>query len=520
MQTQHPDIVLLVLDTQRADRLSCYGHPGEISPFLDELAAESTRFQNAVAAAQWTIPSHASMFTGVYPRVHNTVQSYSVLPPSLPTVAERLRDAGYYTAAFCNNPLVGVINNGLRRGFYSFLNYSGLLTSRPNQAGIPSNWLDRYRQEFKRLLAGLLNQVQDTFARSEAMLALSFTPIMVPLWQTALSFKGNTAKSLNDTARLLIERRGVSEGQPIFSFINLMGTHMPYHPPRRFTERFAPHVLRDKEAQRYLRQFNSDIYGWLAPLADPLDEEHKATLDGMYDAEVAAQDEQVGLFLNKLREHGRLDRTLFIVCADHGEHLGEKRLLGHTNALYNELVQVPLLIRDPSGDFPRGTSRQEVVSTRRLFHTILNAAGCASEAEAALSLARDSAAEEAVFAEAVPPQNVLNLLLKRQPELVREHECDKTALAVWSEQYKFLTTVRDWQKVPAPSDRQELYNIFEDPKETLNLRDILPEQVEMLSDCLQALIRQTPVTPTVAEAATNYNDPQVYRRLRDLGYLE
>jgi hypothetical protein len=125
-----------------------------------------------------------------------------------------------------------------------------------------------------------------------------------------------------------------------------------------------------------------------------------------------------------------------------------------------------------------------------------------------------------VFAEAVPPQNVLNLLLKRQPELVRDRECDKTALAVWSEQYKFLTTVRDWQKVPVPSDRQELYNIFEDPKETLNLRDILPEQVEMLSDCLQALIRQTPVTPTVAEAATNYNDPQVYRRLRDLGYLE
>jgi arylsulfatase A-like enzyme len=63
------------------------------------------------------------------------VQSYSVMPSDLPTLAERLRDSGYYTAGFCNNPLVGVINNGLRRGFMSFLNYSGLLTSRPNQAG-------------------------------------------------------------------------------------------------------------------------------------------------------------------------------------------------------------------------------------------------------------------------------------------------------------------------------------------------------------------------------------------------
>lgn len=146
MLNKRPDIVLLVLDTQRVDRLSCYGHHLETSPAIDTLAADATLFSNAVAAAQWTIPSHASMFTGVYPSVHNAVQSYSVLPSTLPTLAERLRDGGYFTAAFCNNPLVGVINNGLRRGFYSFLNYSGLLNSRPNQAGVPSNWVDRYRQ--------------------------------------------------------------------------------------------------------------------------------------------------------------------------------------------------------------------------------------------------------------------------------------------------------------------------------------------------------------------------------------
>jgi len=69
---------------------------------------------------------------------------------------------------------------------------------------------------------------------------------MVPLWQTALSFKGNTAKSLSDAAKLLIERRRLPDDQPIFTFINLMGTHMPYHPPRQYIERFAPNVLRDR----------------------------------------------------------------------------------------------------------------------------------------------------------------------------------------------------------------------------------------------------------------------------------
>lgn len=85
-----PDILFLVLDTQRLDRLSCYGYPRPTSPHLDAIAAQATRFTQAVAAAQWTVPSHASMFTGLYPSEHTMVQSYSVLPDSLPTLAERL----------------------------------------------------------------------------------------------------------------------------------------------------------------------------------------------------------------------------------------------------------------------------------------------------------------------------------------------------------------------------------------------------------------------------------------------
>lgn len=507
-----PDIVFLVLDTQRADRLSCYGYPKETSPAIDRLASEATQFPNAIAPAQWTIPSHASMFTGVYPSVHQTVQSYSVLPTNLPTLAERLQAGGYYTAAFCNNPLVGVINNGLRRGFYSFLNYSGLLTSQPNQAGVTSNLVDRYRQGFKRLLANTLNQVQDQFARSELMLALSFTPIMVPLWQTALSFKGNSAKSLSDAVKLLTERGGLASDQPIFTFINLMGTHMPYHPPRKYVERFAPKVLRDRASQRYLRAFNSDVYGWLAPLASPLNDHQKATLDGMYDAEVAAQDEQVGWFLQQLRESGRWENTVVIICSDHGEHLGEKQLVGHTNAIYNELARVPLIIRSPHGDFPPA-QRKEIISTRRLFHTVLTVAGLAEESEEALTLASGNQ-NEAVFAEAVPPQNVINLLQERQPELVSSRGYDRTTRAIWQGNYKLLA------KGESGLDRRELYNLADDPRESINLHDIFPEKVEPLCDRLQSFLGELPATAVAEETADNYNDPEVYRRLRDLGYID
>jgi arylsulfatase A-like enzyme len=519
--TQRPDIVFLVLDTQRADRLSCYGYPLETSPQLDRFAADATIFKGAIAPAQWTIPSHASMFTGLYPSEHQTLQSYSVLSPQFTTLAERLQSGGYFTAGFCNNPLVGVINNGLRRGFYSFLNYSGLLTSRPNQAGSPSGLLDRYRQSFKGVIAKLLNQVQDSFARSDALLALSFSPLMVPIWQTALSFKGNTAKSLDDTARLLIDRRASDGDQPIFAFINLMGVHMPYRPPQRYVERFAPHVLRDTAAQHYLRTFNSDVYGWLAPLSTCLDAHQKATLDGMYDAEVAYQDELVGKFLQQLQSAGNLDNTLVIICSDHGEHLGEKDYIGHSLTLYNELVRVPLIIRDPSGHLPRHITVNHRVSTRRVFHTILQAAGLATPEEEALSFVHlDTNDPEAwrVFSEAIPPQNVLNLLQKRNPELVLTRSCDQPRRAVWSGNHKLIATGENHQV--------ELFDIHADPGEQLNLSDILPENVEALQDCLDAFndlsdsASRNEVVRTVAGYAPGFDDPEVQRRLRELGYLE
>jgi len=512
MSLRHPDIVFLVLDTQRSDRLSCYGYSRETSPHLDAFAADAALFSNAISAAQWTVPSHASMFTGLYPSAHQVLQSYSVLPTQITTLAERLSLGGYFTAGFCNNPLVGVINNGLRRGFYSFLNYSGLLTSRPNQAGIPSGWLDQYRQSFKQVVAGALNQVQDAFARSDALLAFSLTPLMVPIWQTALSFKGNTGKSLDDAARLLIERKGLTQEQPVFAFINLMGTHMPYHPPRQYVERFAPHVLRDKAAQHYLRHFNGDIYGWLAPLVGELDERQKATLDGMYDAEVACQDEQLGLFFDRLRQSGVLDQTLIIVCSDHGEHLGEKQFMGHSLSLYNELVQVPLLIRDPAGNFSKGTVREDVVSTRRLFHTILTAAGLANEMEEILTLAHSLESNpEQVFAEAIPPQNVVNLLYKRQPELVHARACDQPRRAVWIGNHKLIET---------GTQHLELYDFCNDPDEALDLSDIFPENVELLQECLQQFTHQAGPAMLSTDRAPGFDDPEVRRRLRDLGYLE
>ncbi len=509
-----PDIILLILDTQRLDRLSCYGYQHETSHYLDRLAAESQIYRQAISPAQWTVPSHASMFTGLYPSGHGMFHASSVLPEHLTTLAERLGANGYFTAAYCNNPLLGVVNNGLRRGFHCFLNYGGFMTSRPNRAGIDAHLFDRYRQNFKRLLSTALTGMQDSFARSNTLLDLSFSPLMVPFWQTALRFKGNTRKTLQDAAQQLIERKGLQEDQPVFSFINLMGTHMPYHPPERFSKRFAAGVLREKSARRYLRRFNSDVFGWLAPLANGLDKEQKVVLDGMYDAEVAYQDELVGGFIEQLRVSGKLDRSLLIVCADHGEHLGEKQLMGHSISLYNELVHVPLIIRDPEGIFPRGASVEHVVSTRRIFHTILTAARLADAQEERFSLAQSDQHDpeySMVFAEGVTPQNALSLLRRHRSDLVEEYALEQPRYAAWDERYKL---------VQRGENHLELYNIFDDPGEQTNLRDSYPERVSSMKVALQAYVQhQEPVEPALLNDDFD-EDPEVYRRLRDLGYIE
>ncbi|MBV9228029.1 MAG: sulfatase-like hydrolase/transferase, partial [Chloroflexi bacterium] len=206
---------------------------------------------------------------------------------------------------------------------------------------------------------------------------------------------------------------------------------------------------------------------------------------------------------------------LLIICADHGEHLGEKQLMGHSISLYNELVHVPLIIRGPDRDLPRGSTIDTVVSTRRIFHTALTAARCATEDEQSLTPAHSGSGtlhRESIFAMGVTPQNLLNLMRRRQPELILQRRCDLPRYALWYEQYKLLQT----------GDELELYDIFDDPREQVNLRDIIPERAEMLQEYLQQFIQMSTAqgASASAEPVHEYNDPLVSRRLHDLGYLE
>src|SRR5690606_8954129 len=129
--SRKPHIVFIVLDTHRYDRLGAYGCTRGLTPNLDAFAGSATLFEHAVSPAQWTLPPHASLLRGELPTTHLTTQSGDMLDPAFRTLAVWLRCSGYDTTGYCNNPLVGVIDNGLTRGFNTFYNYGGAVPTTP-----------------------------------------------------------------------------------------------------------------------------------------------------------------------------------------------------------------------------------------------------------------------------------------------------------------------------------------------------------------------------------------------------
>lgn len=516
---RRPDMLLLVLDTQRADRLSCYGHPAPTSPGLDSFAKHATLYRYAMAPAQWTVPTHASIFTGHYPTEHTVYHMHSVLPQGIKTLAERLADAGYHTAGFSQNPLIGLVNNQLTRGFHRFHSFNllsnVLLTTRLNRPENRRRGIAAVRHAIRQLLAESLGYSQETVLQHLA-------PVVRPIWKgyqhVRRDSKTHSTENLLAAAlQLFTKRPGKDPSQPIFAFINLMGAHVPYAPPDWALQQFVDPIGGIGNREKVLLWANKlqvNVDNWLAA---PLTEEEALLLRAIYDAEVAAQDRQVGHFLDALRGQGHLDNTLVAIVADHGDHLGERERVNHGFGVYNVLVHVPLIIRGPDHGFQRGASIDAVVSTRRLFHTFLAGAGVATGAEEKLALTAEGAVEEEVapesaariFSEGHPLEWALRQFQGERITIARMEGHDRPVRTVFDGQFKFISA----------SGSEELYDYRADPIEAHNLREQLPEQAAALRQELESFIaNSTPVTK--AELRTEVLAPELIEQLRDLGYME
>ena len=520
-----PDVIFLVLDTQRADRLGAYGYEKASTPHLDAFAGRSVLFEQAISPAQWTIPSHASMFTGRYPTAHGLLQSNQSLSHDLPHLVELMRASGYETVAFCNNPLVGVLNNGFKRGFQTFYNYGGAIPSVPDRS-TPWPWpLNRLAEAYTQFLRRISYPIQNFFGRSDLAFRISLNAWLTPLWSRFANFKGQNERSVRDVVAFLQEREKRPRKKPLFLFINLMETHLPFWPPATFIDRVAPTLREDREARTIMRTWNREAYRWAAPLSEPLGDLEGRVLSDLYDAEVAYQDDYLGDFFHQLARRAKQDNTLTVIAGDHGDGLGEHGHMGHAFVAYQELLHVPLILHWPRR-LPAGMRVNTPVSTRRVFHTMLDAAGELPAKEAKLNPADvhrltlvntiygPDPEQGAAFAEVYPPLNFVKAIEHRHPELLEAYRCLSLRRALVKDNLKLIRV---------DEEPEELFDLDVDPLELQNEMAHRPEDAGRLDEQLQlvvSLAEKQRANWSAGKTLDLEEDERLLQLLRGLGYIE
>jgi arylsulfatase A-like enzyme len=335
------NVVVVLIDTLRADHLGAYGYERPTSPQFDALARQSVLFERTVAQAAWTKPSVASLLTGRFVKHHGVVSSRDALNPDLTTLAETLGGRGYRTAAFSSNPWI-TPEFRFDQGFDQFESGRAM--------GAQLTSLYKLLKRVDRVLSGASGRRTDLAG--------------TVFWGSSGNL-GNSERDrlLTDAATDWIGRQGAD---PFFMYLHLIGPHDPYNPPAEYVRPFreptwdgAPGPT--KPPARVQTIFDQ---------ADPLGDAERAALMAQYDGAIAFADAQLGRIVEALRSTGALDRTLIVVTADHGEEFYEHRNWRHGNQLYNEVVHVPLLFRLPER-LP-AARRNDVSMLVDVFPTVVN----------------------------------------------------------------------------------------------------------------------------------------------------
>jgi arylsulfatase A-like enzyme len=343
MATQPTNVLFVVMDTVRKDHLTPYGYDRPTTPGLEAFAEEATVFEQCVAPAPWTLPVHASLFTGLYPSQHDASQENPYLDGAT-TLAETLSREGYDTACYSSNAWITPYTH-LTDGFDHQDNFFEVMPGEFLSGPLAKAWQTLNDNEKLRAIADKLvslgNTAHEFLAGAEG--ADSKTPAVV------------------DCTQEFVSNSRSADGW--FAFINLMDAHLPYHPPEEFAEEFAPGVDSTEVCQNS-KEYNSG--------ARDISEEEFEDIRRLYDAEIAHIDSQLTRLFDFLKAEDEWDDTMVIVCADHGELHGEHDLYGHEFCLYDPLVNVPLVVKHPALDTGRRTDQVELVD---LYHTVLDSLG-------------------------------------------------------------------------------------------------------------------------------------------------
>lgn len=464
-----PNVLIILIDTLRADHLGAYGYGRPTSPHIDRLASEGVLFENATTQAPWTKPAVASLLTGVFPHEHGVMSKRAALARSPATMAEAFQRHGFRTAAFSASPWITPEFN-FDRGFDHF-------DQTARASGIQNTLLFRLSTRVDRIGARLGH---DPNIRGVLRRRSEVNP-------------GNAERDSMLVSRL-IEWIAEHRDQPFFAYVHLMGAHNPYDPPARFVAAF-----RDPGwGGRTLPKNPPPQVHSTFERAAPLDADTRRMLIAQYDASIAFADHQVARIVSALREVGALQRTLLVITADHGEEFYEHGNWGHGHIMYRETLRVPLIMHYP--DRLPAARRAEPVMLVDIFPTLAGIAGLAAD---------DGSKGRDLFAGHETGRDVVS-------EYYRDEGGTYEAIALFGpEGYKFIYTRDSANR----RQRAELYHLESDPSETTDLIHRVPAVAQAaVARWRNAMSSLRAAGPGHREAAASKMTQSTSERLRQLGY--
>jgi arylsulfatase A-like enzyme len=469
-----PNILILLVDTARAQNFSCYGYSRPTSPHIDALAAEGTLYEQAIAPGCWSLPSQMSLLTGMFPSKHGAHELHRFYAHPYPLLPEVLQHKGYRTLGVSPNSWMSD-EFGVTHGFDTYLK---LWQYWPTMPARSSNTSD-----------GLLP---------------AFTQWANRLYSRHIFPKRSHARHV----RRHIDTLLATTAEPFFLYAIFWDMHLPYTAAPHHAARWLPAGVTLEHAQRVNRNH-------LRYLADQvsMSEEDFTILRACYDAALTSIDEEIGAVVAHLRQRRILDQTILIITSDHGENIGEHGLMSHAYSLHDTLIRVPLIIRYPDG-FTPGQRVTPQVQLTDLFPTLLDilpidVPNVRRELQGN-SLLTTTGEERFAYAEMLAPHPSMQALNRRvgAPDHTPRPAFDRALRCLRTPSHKLI-----WG-----SDGQHaLYDLRQDPGETTNR---FTDDPILASTLLELLESWSPGQQTSQSQPAPDIDPEVRQRLRDLGYID
>jgi arylsulfatase A-like enzyme len=494
-EKKYKRVILVTLDTLRVDHLGYMGYPRDTSPFLDSIASQSVLFKNSFSSAPMTGPSHASIFTSLYPIQHGIKDNKTVLNPKLTTMAQYFKKSGYATAGFVSAGYFTMTQ--LNRGFDYF-------DVKKVDKGNPS-------EEFDALSVPNLLDCPDANSNKTAV-------------------GGFGKRSGEETINKSIDWLNSNfNNQNLFLWVHLYDPHEPYRKVAEYKPSAKDKITNQKEMLNYW----TNQQGLQPGSFDYLKKDGKSvtTIMNKYDGEVQYMDEQLKRLFDFAEEKGINDGALWIITNDHGQGLGSHGYISHHKQVYNEQLSAPIIFYDPNKK--EGKVVDDVMETVDILPTLaelidfkIDDSLPQDRGKSLLNYfnSNEEKSDSEAFSMRFPgPKGTLPkcpgsdqvIKLPNSKDLDRSPYEPPKQFTLQNKDYKFIYNTAETLQT-----KNELYDLRVDPKERNNLVDTQPEIAKIWLDKILAKIQSVggKVFEKPAEKPSKVEMDQLERTLKSLGY--